>query len=214
MEVQANNSVQMGMIKPFGPSILKIKLPEVIVNEMNAYVDQILADEEKARALDHGPQLAGNVRQEFLLEQSFMEKIRWREFLGYACNEWLKRTSDRQLKDLQIIRSWVVRQFAGEYNPVHHHSGHISGAGYLKLPSSMGDTVQDNKQSNSNGNLVFMHGSPSLFSQAKFEVKPEVGDFYMFPAYLLHGVYPFTGTDEERRSISFNAILDPEASVY
>jgi len=30
----------------------------------------------------------------------------------------------------------------------------------------------------------------------------------------MHGVYPFTGTDEERRSISFNAILDPEASVY
>jgi len=139
---------------------------------------------------------------------------RRREFLGYTCKERLKRTSDRQLKDQQIIRSWVVRQFAGEYHPVHHHSGHISGAASLKLPSSMGDTVQGNKQSNSNGNLVFMHGSPSLFSQAKFEVKPEVGDFYMFPAYLMHGVYPFTGTDEERRSISFNAILDPEASVY
>lgn len=214
MEAQANSPLQMGMIKPFGPSIVKIKLPDVIVNEMNAYVDQILADDEKARALDHGPQLAGNVRQEFLLEQAFMDKIRWREFIGYACNEWLKRTSDKHLKDLQIIKSWVVRQFAGEYNPIHHHSGHISGAGYLKLPSSMGDTVQDNKHTNSNGNLVFIHGSPALFSQAKFEVKPEVGDFYLFPAYLLHGVYPFSGSDEERRSISFNAILDPEASIF
>jgi hypothetical protein len=107
-----------------------------------------------------------------------------------------------------------VRQFENEYNPLHHHGGHISGVGYLKVPQTMGATYQANKQRNSNGNLVFTHGSPGLFSKATFEVTPEVGDFYMFPNYLLHAVYPFTGTQEERRSVSFIAILDPEASMY
>ena len=36
----------------------------------------------------------------------------------------------------------------------------------------------------------------------------------MFPNYLLRTVYPFSDTDEERRSVSFNAILDANASVY
>lgn len=78
----------------------------------------------------------------------------------------------------------------------------------------MGGTIQDNKISNSNGNLVFMHGSANLFSPSTYEIKPEVGDFYMFPNYLLHAVYPFTDSDEERRSVSFNAIIDEDAAIY
>ena len=41
-----------------------------------------------------------------------------------------------------------------------------------------------------------------------YEIKPEVGDFYFFPHYVMHTVYPFKGTEEERRSISFNATID------
>ena len=46
-------------------------------------------------------------------------------------------------------------------------------------------------------------------------IKPEVGDFYFFPNYLMHLVYPFNGTDDERRSISFNAKIDEKIyNVY
>ena len=37
---------------------------------------------------------------------------------------------------------------------------------------------------------------------------PKIGDFYLFPNYLMHQVFPFSDTDEERRSISFNAEID------
>ena len=33
------------------------------------------------------------------------------------------------------------------------HGGHISGAGYLKLPETFGETYQKSKPSNSNGTL-------------------------------------------------------------
>ena len=49
-------------------------------------------------------------------------------------------------------------------------------------------------------------------SKGNYIIQPEVGDFYLFPAYLLHTVYPFTESDEERRSVSFNAALDPLAA--
>ena len=40
-----------------------------------------------------------------------------------------------------------------------------------------------------------------------------VGDFYMFPSYMMHTVYPFSGTEEERRSVSFNANIDDKAAA-
>ena len=45
-------------------------------------------------------------------------------------------------------------------------------------------------------------------SDSLFKITPLVGDFYIFPHYLMHTVYPFKDTDEERRSISFNAVID------
>ena len=208
------NNLSISMVKPFGPSVIKLKLPETMVGRMNEYVDNILKDGMKLKTLDHGTQLAGNVSQEILLEAEFMRKINWVGFIGSVCNEWLKRTNGRELKDLAIIKTWIVRQFQHEYNPVHHHAGHISGVGYLKVPKAMGLSFNKDKARNSNGSLVFIHGSPGPFCNATFTVKPEPGDFYMFPNYLQHAVYPFSGTDEERRSVSFNAILDPEAAAY
>ena len=70
------------------------------------------------------------------------------------------------------------------------------------------------KKINDKGRLTFIHGSVNLFSKATYVIKPEVGDFYLFPNYLLHTVYPFTDTEEERRSISFNAQLDKNSANY
>ena len=60
----------------------------------------------------------------------------------------------------------------------------------------------------SGGSLELIHGTRQFLSNSKFKIVPKVGDFYFFPHYLMHTVYPFKGSDEERRSISFNAIID------
>ena len=60
-----------------------------------------------------------------------------------------------------------------------------------------------------------MHGSRQFLSDCLFKVEPKVGNFYFFPNYLLHTVYPFYSENEERRSISFNALIDEEIyNVY
>ncbi len=54
-----------------------------------------------------------------------------------------------------------------------------------------------------------------FLSNSVVQFKPEIGNFYFFPNYMMHTVYPFSGTDEERRSISFNANINPEIyNVY
>ena len=201
------------ILRPFGPSIVKLSIPDDLVKKLNDYTDRIILDEEKITKLDHSNQLAGKVKQEFLLENEFMQEIKWGEFLAKAIKVWLQNDSNKELKSIDIIRCWIVRQFQNEYNPVHLHSGHISGVGYLKVPKSFG-TVSEKKKINDKGRLTFIHGSVNLFSKATYVIKPEVGDFYLFPNYLLHTVYPFSDTDEERRSISFNAQLDKNSANY
>ncbi len=198
--------------KPFGPSVVKVTLNDDIITSMNDYVELIIKDENKSKTLDHGHKLAGNVNQEFLLEDKFMIKIKWPELLASVVQKWVQSQTGKQLKKFTVIKSWIVRQFKNEYNPIHYHSGDISGVGYLKVPSEMGKTSQRDKI-NENGNLVLIHGSKQFLSNSILKIEPKVGDFYFFPNYLMHTVYPFSETNEERRSVSFNAILDKDTTL-
>tara|TARA_B100002019_G_scaffold32702_1_gene26649 strand:+ start:211 stop:831 length:621 start_codon:yes stop_codon:yes gene_type:complete len=200
------------IIKPFGPSIVKLQMPLEIINQMNEYTDAIVQDHNKSTQLDHGNKLVGNVQQEILLEVEFMKKIKWADFLARSVEMWVAKELGKKLTEFNIIKSWIVRQFKHEYNPVHFHNGHISGVGYLKVPKNMGSTVQKNKRNNDNGKLELIDGTKRLFSRPIYRVTPKVGDFYLFPNYMLHTVYPFSDTDEERRSVSFNAKIDEKSA--
>ena len=125
--------------------------------------------------------------------------------------DWVRNW--KKITQFKILESWIVRQFENEYNPIHWHGGHISGAGFLKVPETLGDWKQKKENHNyAGGNLELVHGSLQFTSKSKFEIVPKVGDFYFFPNYLMHTVYPFKNSNEERRSISFNAKIDN--SIY
>ena len=196
------------LLKPFGPSVVKMKIPENFIKELNKYVEEVVKSEEKSYELDHGSKLAGQVTQEFELETNFMQKSGWGNFLGAACNKWIEHVYNKKISKFEIISSWIVRQFKNEYNPTHWHGGHISGVGYLKVPSNLGKINKNKKKSNINGCLQLIHGSKMFMSDSVYTIKPEVGDFYLFPNYLMHVVFPFLETNEERRSVSFNAFID------
>ena len=77
----------------------------------------------------------------------------------------------------------------------------------------MGETLQKNKKVNHNGKLILIDGSKKLFCSPTYAITPRVGDFYLFPSYLMHSVYPFFNSEEERRSVSFNAKIDEASSM-
>mgnify|MGYP001194075125 FL=1 len=196
-------------IKHFGPSVFKVKIPENIVQDLNDYVDKIILDNKKQKELDYGNQLIGDVAQEFKLEKEIMEKSGWIDFLGQSASKWIELQTEKKITKFELIESWIVRQFKNEYNPVHWHSGHLSGAGFLKIPSSFGNFLQKkDSMEYPGGALELIHGSKAFLSNAKYRITPKVGDFYFFPNYLMHTVYPFKDSDDERRSISFNAKID------
>ena len=202
--------------RPFGPSVAKVTIPEDIIKNLNQYIDETIIDVKKAKELNAGPGLAGDVTQEFKLENEFITKIGWLSFLGKSVQKWIKTMQGKDIKKFNLISSWVVRQFKDEYNPIHWHAGHISGAGFLKVPDTLGKHFQDKENVDYlGGQLTLIHGSRQFLSNSKLQITPKVGDFYFFPNYLMHSVYPFKGTDEERRSISFNAYIDDDIyNVY
>jgi|TARA_B100001063_G_C16507082_1_gene424904 hypothetical protein len=201
--------IDIQLIKIFGPSILKVRIPETILNNLNIYIDKIITDKEKSKELDIGDRLVGDVTQEFELEQKIMQETGWGQFLSNCVSKWIEIETNSKITKFKILKSWVVRQFENEYNPTHWHSGHISGAGFLKVPSSLGKNIQEKKKNPyKGGNLQLIHGSRMFLSQSTMNILPKVGDFYFFPHYLMHQVFPFKDSKEERRSISFNAMID------
>ena len=197
-----------GLIKAFGPSIFKAKIPEELLNKLNKFIDDTINDEEQSKKLDVGKGLVGDVKQEFKLDKKTVQESGWLKFLGDTVAQWIYNDTGNKISEFKLIESWVVRQFENEYNPAHVHGGHLSGAGYLKLPDTFGETIQENKK-NVHGNINFIHGTEQFLSKGALSEKPRVGDFYIFPHYLFHSVNPFIGSGE-RRSLSFNAKIDEE----
>ena len=200
--------MELKIVKPFGPSVMQSQIPEKLINDLNDYVDEIIKDQEKSNKLDFGNKLAGDVTQEFRLEKEFAKNVGWIDYLAKCVYSWIEKELNLKITKFELLESWIVRQFENEYNPVHYHSGHVSGAGYLKVPKNLGKFIQNKDKQFQGGDLNLIHGSRQFLSRSIFPIKPKVGDFYFFPNYLMHTVYPFNGTPEERRSISFNANID------
>jgi len=200
---------KFSVVKYFGPSIMKVEMPKELINILNKYVDEILLDDKKKSELNHGEFLIGDVTQEFKLENDFIHKSGWGNFLVTCVKKWIEIENNQTIKEFKIKNSWIVRQFKNEYNPTHWHAGHISGAGFLKVPKSLGISSQKkNTKPYFGGNLQLIHGSKMFLSNSLLSIEPKVGDFYFFPNYLMHCVFPFKDSNEERRSISFNALID------
>ncbi len=115
------------------------------------------------------------------------------------------------------VQMWANVSGPGALNHMHTHPGNLWAAVfYVDLGRGKGDPAA------SGGELYFedprfpmaaMHttafrfigedGKPQPWQP---EMRPEAGDLVVFPAWLSHGVRPYTGTDE-RVSIAMN--LDP-----
>ena len=210
MEIKYQN------LRVLGPAILRVKIPDEILKKLNEYIDSVIKDKSKLENLNYGEALVGDVTEEFLLELEFVKSSGWLNFLGNCSKIYADLNEGKKITKFNLLKTWVVRQFKNEYNPTHWHSGHISGAGFLKVPSTFGKYTQEKKTMRyKGGNLQLIHGSRMFLCPSTINIVPAVGDFYFFPNYLMHTVFPFKDTNEERRSISFNANVDDEIyNVY
>jgi len=202
------NEDKLNIVRPFGPAIGTANIPKTLIDKINNFIDEVIKDKSKSKKFDAGKNLAGQVSQEILLPKEIIEG-ELLSFLSKLSKVFVENIAKKKVTKFDLIKVWIVRQFQNEYNPIHLHGGHLSGAGYLKLPDNFGSSIQPEKKVNDNGKINFVHGTRQFLSMSMITEKPEVGKMFIFPNYLMHSVNPFYGKGE-RRSISFNANIDKE----
>ena len=190
----------MKNIKPFGPTIGKLKISKGFFDKLNKEFDS----KSNSKKVDYSSKLASQIKNEIKISNNFIKKNLEKEIKAYI-NKFLLKENIKNIKDIKILNLWVVSQFKGEYNPIHYHEGDLSGVGYLKLPKGMtNNKMVKNKKLKTNGTIDFINGQRGFLSKSIYNVSPKVRDLLIFPNYLMHTAYPFN-IEGERRSFSFNA---------
>jgi uncharacterized protein (TIGR02466 family) len=190
----------MKNIKPFGPSIGKARISKKFLDILNKEFDE----KSRSKKIDYSSKLASQIKKELKISDKFMKKYLDHE-LKKNIIKFLSSEKIKKIKEIKILNLWVVRQFKGEYNPIHYHEGDLSGVGYLKLPKGMtSNKMVKNKKVKTNGTIDFINGQRGFLSKSIYNVVPKIRELIIFPNYLMHTAYPFN-IEGERRSFSFNA---------
>ena len=210
--------------EPFSPTILETTAPDRFVDIVNDVADDVLSSEEKSKQWDWSHKLVGKVNKEILIpvtdqdDRSFLFKTMKQGCLDYLLhmidkkrnNPWTRMETGTKptIENIHLTHSWVVSQYAGDFNPFHHHNGDFSAGIYLKVPEGMNDEWEEDFQDHypAKGLIEFGFGESQPFRADNIKFKPEVGKFLVFPSWLKHLVYPFS-VEGERRMMSFNATI-------
>lgn len=117
---------------------------------------------------------------------------------------------DARLDPLRLdLEGWININPPGALNAPHDHPGWLwSGCYYVQVPpadpaaTSPTDGCIEFLDSRTNLRVISVVDMP--FMRSKSQVRPQPGLLLLFPAHLLHWVYPHTGPGE-RISVAFNA---------
>jgi len=185
-----------------GSMIIKFTLPLPVIDEINKAYD-------KAKNLQPwNTELAGKIEDEKLVTDILSDEAKG---LFVGCFQQYLKSIQKPWWGVSLSTAWINEMKANEYNPFHYHTSKKSDLGLssvlmLKRPSTYGKEFS-NPDDPSNGFLELTGGNQDPLGISNYRVDAQVGDFYVFPYTMLHGVYPFNGTEEVRRTMSYNCDL-------
>ena len=194
-----------------GQSILKYQVPLDIFTAINQIYEHNFHNLEPANK-----QLVGKIKNEHSLfyhgeDQSKMKNHNKlpRNVTDYLMDIFKHYLTFNKIKDydLHLNSVWINEMKQNEYNPVHIHRGMLftglSSVMILKLPSTFGKEYSAEGVPQK-GKLQILGAANGQFSKIDYQPPMNLRDFYIFPYDMRHGVYPFNGTDETRRTLAAN----------
>jgi len=182
----------------WGPFLYKTKLPD-------KSIEKILSFCKKDILLDIRKKLAGHIDEEYFLNTDNLFPILAPYIKSYTLALYEQRGVVIN-KNIKMTSAWVNYMKQGEFNPPHIHTGDLSCVLYLNVPSDINkNKINHVAKSNFPGSIQFTYGERMKYNISYHSFFPEKGDFYIFPAWLQHYVFPFK-SKEERISVSANFI--------
>jgi len=186
-------------------------IPPQIYQALNKEIIDIHNDDSNTLKMNNS--LAGQITKEYQLTKSLPLLNPYLEEMGRAYQkEWnyypKENPNDNKLK---VESVWVNMQKKLEVNPLHNHDGTLSFVAWLHVPFKLED--ERNMENCKNSRTVelastfqFVYNTAlgtiancPMFVESGWEAK-----IVMFPAKLLHMVYPFQTSDDYRISIAGN----------
>jgi hypothetical protein len=153
---------------------------------------------------DFGHRLAGHLAEQYTLTKfEWLNKYFEAYLIGYEKWRGRKHTSSPfELKSL-----WINYMKANEFNPPHNHGGDLSFVIYLDVPKEITQENKDFKGTlNGPGGISWLYGEMDIQCINVAQRMPATRDFFIFPAFLKHWVFPFR-SDVERVSVSGNIVV-------
>ena len=179
------------------------------------FIDILLEKGNKSREknLDNRKNLAGMIDNEYYYEdyeEWFVPKFTpyIDGYIEGLRTNWIPK--QKPIMEWCTNELWINYQKANEYNPPHNHSGDLSFVIYLQMPVELEKEVKETEDLHNNsgpGTINFTYGQKMPLSINLFNKFPEVGDIFIFPAWLIHYVHAFK-SDVERISVSGNISFD------
>jgi len=199
------NQIKYGILH-WGPCIVKTQVDQETID--------LLLSEGEASKEDASPELAGVLKNQF----HYRDKDKFNKFMegtfnlyNNAMKQW-KETNEKVPSTYFLEKLWINYQGPNEFNPPHSHGGALSFVIFAKIPIELRAENQNYKGLSAGpGGITFLYGDTDDRCITNHSVFPEVGDMYIFPAWVKHWVYPFK-SDCTRISISGNVIDKIELS--
>ena len=82
-----NFDLNIKVLKPFGPVVMKTTLPIPVYKELETLTDEIIADKDK---INWGPQLAGQIEKELLITQKMCDERNLTGFFNLVAQRYVK----------------------------------------------------------------------------------------------------------------------------
>jgi len=174
--------------------------------------------------------LAGNIEKEYKLKNShsYIESLLLplaQAYMGangykdYLLSIQKKYTNLKdELVNTRLIDAWVNFQSKHEFNPIHNHSGFLSFVIWIDIPFLIDDESKQSHVKDSNtkraGQFCFMYTDilGNISSHPIEADKNYNNGLLLFPAELLHTVYPFFTSDKQRISVAGNFGIEKNES--
>jgi uncharacterized protein (TIGR02466 family) len=207
--------MQFELLQPWSTFVMKTQLPPEILQKMLKIANEIV--ENRAYVQDQG---AGEMQDQFYIDLKILEQEKVMEYFTAVCRNYVTQAfcqsqpfdKENILKLEWMTRlnsMWINSQKDNEYFPIHHHVAcNLSTVMYLKIPEYL-PSRKFYEYAENDGAIIFVNNTTQdkIWALPDLRVRPQVGDFFIFPASQQHLVYPFRTADGkgERRSVSFNA---------
>lgn len=202
------------MISPFGPSFLKFKLPDDVLEALLKESEDIksrIADPEYLKKYDWSRYLIGKNTNQLLLDRDFFVQSKLESFLIRLGEFYLQHKPDVISTKLGITSAWLNITRKHDYNSLHDHGEMpLSGIIYLKEDTTISEQIDDAMEHGTYvgtaipGVTHFIYNANTQFlDSTSFSFRGKPGDVIIFPGWVSHMVNPFTA-DGERMTVAFN----------